>query len=156
MIQLSTALRVGAIFWPRFEQRDGAVLLASQGTANLSIFSSLTEAESFYNHEHVLDHFRHAIPSREHPEHGYTVWDTEHPDFSRACELGQQVAQMWLAKLRADYPTYRFRVYWSRLDEPIIRFHRVRDTEAVWIADADGAEQVERGDLLIYDSGSRR
>jgi hypothetical protein len=57
------------------------------------------------------------------------------------------MGQMWFAKLTRGFPRYRFRVYVSRLDDPIVHFHRVRDGEPVWVRD----EEAD-ADLLILDS----
>jgi hypothetical protein len=58
------------------------------------------------------------------------------------------------AKLCDDFPDYRFRVYVTRLDDPIIRFHRVREHEPVWITDEKAAARVARGDIVIFDSAT--
>ena len=47
--------------------------------------------------------------------------------FVGACELGKQIARMWAVKLKADFPLDRFRVYYTQNDNPIVRFHKVRD-----------------------------
>ena len=73
--------------------------------------------------------------------------DPNTPEHGAAWELAQRMGEMWLAKLTTDFPTYRFRVYVSRLDDPIVHFHRVRDNEPVWIRDEDASP-----DLLILDS----
>jgi hypothetical protein len=38
-------------------------------------------------------------------------------------------------KLKIDFPAARFRIYYTQYDNPIVRFHKVRDGEAFWISD---------------------
>ena len=157
MIQLRTAVELSEWFWPEFQEIDGAVYLRREvpkGGIDRVDLKTRTEAESFYNHVHVLDLFRHRIPSHEDPEYGFTVLDTTHPDFTRAMELGYRLAEMWLAKLAQDFPDRRFRVYWTRLDSPIVRFHEVRADEPAWFTDEQAAKDVAAGDMRIYRTPS--
>jgi len=83
----------------------------------------------------VLDEFRNRATSerRETVSEDLDVveetYDVNHPDFADACELGKQMARMWAMKLKADFPRDRFRVYYTQYDNPIVRFHKVRENE---------------------------
>jgi hypothetical protein len=156
LLHLKSAAELSRFLWPDFVEYGGAVLLASQVRDGFRIghHETLAAAESFHNHAHILDHFRHNIPTSEHTKHGYTVYDTAHADFQLAWQLGQRVAQMWFAKLKHDFPDYRFRVYLTKLDTPIVRFHRVRAEEQMWAEGPEADAAAERGDLIVYDSAS--
>ena len=156
MLRLSTARKVADVLWPEFRERDGAIVLADvPAPAPGEQDRSLTEYERFYGHTHVQDVFRWDVPRTYDPE-----WDSERPDadspqFAEAWELARLMGRMWLAKLMAQFPGYRFRVYVTKLDDPIIHFHRVREGERPWLTDVEAAEQVGEGTLLLLDSGHR-
>ena len=154
MITLATALRVSDLFWPAFLEQDGCVFLAREvhGPIDLASHRSRTAAESFQNHVHLTDLFRHAIPGIEHPEDRYWVYDQAHPDFDRAWRLGTRLAAMWAAKLREEFPDRTFRLYLTRRDTPIVRFHGVRVGEAPWLSDREVAAGIAAGDLLVLDT----
>jgi hypothetical protein len=59
------------------------------------------------------------------------------------------MGRMWLAKLSADFPAYHFRVYVTKLDDPIIHFHRVREDERPWFTDEEAAESIANGTMVI-------
>ena len=154
MLHISTARRVAEVLWPEFVERHGVVLLATEKPASPppGTRATLTDYERFHGHSHIQDLFRWDVPHRYDAELDLDRPDAESPQHAEAWALAQRIGRMWLAKLRADFPDYRFRVYVSRLDEPIIHFHRVREGEPVWITDEDAAAQAERGDLVIFDS----
>jgi hypothetical protein len=140
MIHVRTAQSLLPVFWPELVERDGLVLLKSQvecATQSGLTERSPTERESFCNHEHVLDHFRHAAWTTD--VDGHRVLDPAHADVERARELGRDLSRMWAAKLRLDFPQYGFRVYCTEREEPIVRFHRVRSDERPWLTDAEVA-----------------
>ena len=118
-------------------------------------FATLTEYERFYGHTHVQDVVRWGVPMVHDAGSGTDVPDPASPEFGAAWAFARRLGEMWLAKLVRDFPRYRFRVYVSRLDDPIVHFHRVRAREPVWISDADAAAKVEREELVVYDSGAR-
>jgi hypothetical protein len=140
MIQIRTAQSLLTYFWPEFVELDGLVLLKSQvacATRSGPRGRSAAELESFCNHEHVLDHFRHAAWMTD--AEGERAFDPAHPDMHAAEAVGRAVAGMWAAKLRADFPQYGFRVYCTMRDNPIVRFHRVRPGEPPWVSDEEVA-----------------
>jgi len=155
-ISLSLAIEAAGIFWPAFVEVDGCVLLAREvpDPATIRHRESRTATECFVNHVHVTDLFDHAIPVTEHPEHGYLEHDEAHPDFGRAVELGERLAAMWAAKLRAEYPARSFQVYLTQRDAPILRFHELRADEAPWVSAGDSASAVASGDLLVIGTAA--
>lgn len=156
MLRLTTAARAAALLWPEFVERGGAILLADVRAPDPPAgFPTRTEYERFYGHTHVQDAVRWDVPVVHDAEAGTDVPDPASPEFDVAWAFARRMGEMWLAKLVRDFPRYRFRVYVSRLDDPIVHFHRVRPREPVWISDANAAAQVERDELVIYDSGAR-
>jgi hypothetical protein len=151
VITLSTALRVAHIFWPAFVEQDGCVFLAREvrGRVDLTKHRTRTAAESFQNHVHVTDVFRHAIPGAEDPEEGFWRYDESHPDFERAWQLGRRLVEMWAAKLRGEFPERAFRVYLTRRDAPIVRFHEVRAGEEPWMSEGEVAARASANDLVV-------
>lgn len=153
MLRLSTARKLADVFWPEFREVDGAVVLTDVPIPLPSAREgSLSEFERFHGHTHVQDLFRWDVPRTYDPE-----WDSERPDaaspeFVAAWELAQRIGQMWLAKLVVQFPNYRFRVYVTKLDDPIVHFHRARDGERPWFTDEQAATQVAEGTLLVLDS----
>ena len=153
MLRLRTVERTLDALWPEFIERDGAVLLAHVTAPHPpATFSTLTEYERFYGHTHVDDLARWDPPRIYDVELDLERPDPASPEHARAWTFMQRVAELWLAKLRQDFPRYRFRVYATKLDDPILHFHRVREGEPVWISDEEAAEQVARGELRILDS----
>jgi hypothetical protein len=58
-------------------------------------------------------------------------------------------------KLKTDFPNERFRVYYTRYDNPIVRFHKVRPDEDVWLSDEElrNASDPSFRDEVICDTG---
>jgi len=143
--------------WPRFVERDNAVLLASEVPAEgplWSQFPDITSAEAFYNHLHVLDAFDHGAGlDGSDPAEGF--WDSQHPDFVAACALGKVIAEMWHAKLNAEYPERQFRVYFTADDNPVVRFHCVRAQEPAWLDEECWKEAVAAGRIVILETPPR-
>ena len=112
---------------------------------------SATGWESFVNHTHVFDEFANSASRLVSEE---VLYDERHPDFPFACELGQRIAMLWALKLKADFPHWRFRVYYTQYDNPIIRFHRVREDEKPWLSDEALRDAVDPSfrNALIYDT----
>jgi hypothetical protein len=150
---LTTARRVAAYLWPKFVERDGAILPAFvRAPEPPDTFATLTEFERFHGHTHINDLFEWRVRYRHDAE-----LDLDRPDpttrgFAEAWDFAQKMGRMWMAKLRVSFPRYRFRVYVSKLDDPIIHYHRVRRGEQVWISDREAAAQIECGEMIIYDS----
>ncbi len=142
-ISVRTGIHLLKLFWPDFVEVNGCIFLAFQarGGQIRELKEGKTETECFINHTHLLDEFRNRATT----EHTDAVsddfevvedaYDVNHADFVGACELGKHVARMWATKLKADFPLDRFRVYYTQYDNPIVRFHKVRGNEAVWLED---------------------
>jgi hypothetical protein len=150
------------IFWPEFKEVSGCILLAFQWGGNpiTELPEGRTETECFINHTHILDEFRNSATTekREHVSEDFDALDVfyneKHPDFVAACEIGVTIARMWALKLKLDFPGDRFRIYYTQYDNPIVRFHKVRPDEPVWLADEgvrDGNAPTIRG-TIVYDT----
>ena len=156
MLRLSTARKAADVLWPEFREYDGAVVLASARVPPpAEREGTLTEYERFHGHTHIQDVFRWEVPYVPDPE-----WDSERPDdttpeFDAGWELAQRMGRMWLAKLASDFPAYRFRVYVTKLDDPIVHFHRVREGERPWYTDDEARAPVASGTLIVLDTGAR-
>ena len=119
-----------------------------------------TETECFINHTHILDEFRNGATSAhrdtvsESLEVVEETYNPAHPDFVRACEIGRQMVRLWAMKLKADFPTKRFRVYYTQYDNPIVRFHKVRINERVWLTDEQLRDVTDASfwNAVIYDT----
>lgn len=128
------ALIASRILWPDFVEEHGCVFLAWHASSNPPPASdTATGWESFVNHTHIFDEFANGATTSVIDEE--VVYDERHPDFIAACELGQRIAKLWALKLRLDFPSARFRVYYTQYDNPIVRFHKVRDDEPHWLSD---------------------
>ncbi len=145
MLLLSTAARVAGLLWPEFREHDGVIVLASATVRPLSEWNgTVTEYERFYGHTHVQDLFTWRVPMVHDPEWDAEVPDAASPEFAAVWDLARKVGAMWLAKLAADFPEYRFRVYVTKLSDPIVHFHRVRDGERPWDHGRRGARPGRR------------
>jgi hypothetical protein len=142
-VSVRTARSLAQLFWPDFVERNGCIFAGFQcgNGEREEIPGGKTEWECFINHTHVLDEFRNSatLEAREHLSDQLDMteetYDYSHPDFIAACELGAQIAEMWALKLKTDFPQSRFRVYYTQYDNPIVRFHKVRVDEPVWLSD---------------------
>jgi hypothetical protein len=158
---LKSAERVSQFLWPDFVVEQGMVLLARHAGSNPCPSGTLSDWESSINHTHVFDEFgsdaeavhQTAVSHAPDLDEIAVTYDEEHPDFLAACRLGRTAARLWAIKLKEDFPYERFRVYYTQYDNPIVRFHKVREHEAPWLPDE--AIMTARGDLknaLVYDS----
>jgi hypothetical protein len=154
VIRIPTARRVADVFWPDFEERDGAVLLAgTRVTSPPESFESLAAFERFFGQTHLFDEFRHAIPLIHDPEWDNDRPDPAHPEFAAAWALAKRIGEMRLAKLGRDFPGRHFRVYVTKYDDPIVHFHQVRPGEQRWLWDAAAGPAVARDELAVYEAG---
>ena len=153
-VTVSGALAASRVLWPDFIEEHGCVLLGWHAGSNPPPGNdTATGWEAFVNHTHILDEFVHAdevstFVSEE------VVYNETHPDFVSACELGQRIAKLWALKLKSDFPLARFRVYYTQYDDPIVRFHKVRDDEPQWLSDdaLQMATDPSFRSALIYDT----
>ncbi|HLK52830.1 MAG TPA: hypothetical protein VKU42_05205 [Candidatus Angelobacter sp.] len=161
-LSVRTANALIRLLWPDFVEVNGCVIAGFQcGDGAVKVLScGKTETECFINHTHVLDEFRNkaTFETREHFSEQLDVveetYDNAHPDFIAACELGTKMAEMWALKLKFDFPENRFRVYYTQYDNPIVRFHKVRVDEPVWLSDEALQSATDPGfrNTVIYDT----
>jgi hypothetical protein len=151
-VAVKDALTVSRILWPEFVEEHGCVFLGWHSGSNPPPASdTMTGWESFINHTHIFDEFANEATAFVSED---VVYNEHHPDFLSASELGKQIAKLWALKLKLDFPFERFRVYYTEYDNPIVRFHKVRDDEPCWITDE--VLQTEADSLfrnaVIYDT----
>ena len=143
-VSVGTARGLLQILWPDFIQESGCVFAGFHGDSTAPPNNgSRTEWECFVNHTHVLDEFandatfEHRESVSENLDAIEEIYDESHPDFLAACEVGRMIARMWAIKLKFDFPDQHFRVYYTQYDNPIVRFHKVRAGERVWLSDEE-------------------
>lgn len=153
-ISIRTAKKVYDYIWPEFKEVDGLILLAWERSIPIEPEKGWdhTGVEAYCNHTHMVDLFRSGL-ERENETREEFTFDYDHPDFQVLCEVAKMMAECWLAKLKRDFPHYRFRVYYTQYDNPIVRFHRVRDNEGYWIYAEDNEDAIRNGEIIIYDTG---
>ena len=159
-VSVGIASELLQVFWPVFIEESGCVFAAFHGDGGPAPSGTKTDWECFANHTHVMDEFlnnatfQHRENVSEELDEIEEIYDESHPDFLTACELGKTMAQMWAIKLNVDFPNEQFRVYYTQYDNPIVRFHKVRSDERVWLADEEllAAEDPSFRDALIYDT----
>jgi len=150
--KVSDALRTAKTLWPDFVIEHGCVFLGWHAGSNPPPANdTATGWESFVNHTHMLDEFENAAEKIVGED---VIYKEDHPDFVAACELGRRIAWMWALKLKLDFPNDQFRVYYTQYDNPIVRFHKVRDGEAHWLSEEDlqSATDSSFRDALIFDT----
>jgi hypothetical protein len=162
-LPVQSAEKVLRFLWPEFVREHGCVFLARNSGSNPPPASdTATGWESFVNHTHIFDEFHNDATKRVIEDIGEELnleevsYDDTHPDFIAACELGRAAARLWALKLKRDFPSERFRVYYTEYDNPIVRFHKVRSEEAFWISDEAlrSASDSSSRNTLIYDTDS--
>jgi hypothetical protein len=152
-IPIHTASKLAQIFWPDFIEIDGSIFLASENPGRTCVPEQgmdRTGMESLVNHIHMVDIFQHKADIRSVDD--FLSVDHAHPDFELMCNLGKSMARMWFQKLKIDFPDYDFRVYYTREDDPIVRFHRVRNDEGNWLDEPIWQNEVKQGAIIIYDT----
>jgi hypothetical protein len=148
-----------AVFWPRFTELDRCVFLAGPDPDKLSSIArgyDRTGREATWNHTHIEDLFSHRAHRQPVDEDDDHFLDYGHPDSPLLCQMGKALAEIWLRKLRNDFPSYDFRVYYIQYDSPIVRFHRVRPDEPNWIDESAFPEAIARGEIILYDTRTYR
>jgi hypothetical protein len=154
---------VAALLSTDFVERGGLIMRADEpncGETNAGAPIDATGLEALCTHVHVLDHFEHqAQVLEELPDDAGldgSIYDPDHPDFLAAISIGLAAVWGWAIKLRQTFPEYRFRVYYSELDNPIVRCHRVRVEEVPWMTDQDirGFNMPNR--VMVIDTDGMR
>lgn len=149
-VNVKTGLCLASIVWPDFEEADGAIFLKEVPRAKRAEDMDMTGWEAFASHQHILDLFQHRADTTGGTEDFYIP---THPDFIAACAFGKKLADAWFCKLRRDFPHYRFRVYYTQDDNPIVRFHRVREGEPFWFSEDNWKQEIADGKVIVLDSG---
>jgi hypothetical protein len=156
IVPIEFARDTAAILWPCFVEQDGMILVDLSGrdrpskrriTRRPDIGFDNTGIEAFHNHTHILDLFKHD-PKVWRARLGHH--DRRHPHFRLAERIGVAIAEAWFAKLRQDFPDDHFRVYYTRDDDPIVRFHRVYPNEPPWLEDQEPPRSIER--IRVWDT----
>ncbi len=153
---IQTAVSLMDTFWPDFKEIDDMVFLSSVQVTNPSSWLGdqwdHVAIEEHVNHTHMIDLFSHHAGRTPTPENDL-YYDFEHPDFDLLCLVGKRIARLWYLKLKQDFPQYRFRVYYTQYDNPIVRFHRVREGEPNYMDEKDREEDIKKEWVIIYDTG---
>lgn len=157
---IPVAYKTSELFWPEFVEIGEAIYLkrdfAEEEKAILAKAKYKSSEEHLQNHLHILDCFYHSIPhiNDENDSLTLTLWN-EHEEFEFACTIGRRMAYCWRAKLEIDFPDRNFRVLWSRLDDPIVRFYQIRPGESPLsenLTEEHLEEMVSSGNMLILDT----
>jgi hypothetical protein len=160
-LSVRTASALVQLLWPDFVEVNGCIFAGFQcGDGGEDSSADKTETECLVNHTHLLDEFHNnaTFETREHfseqLDSAEETYDNAHPDFIAACRLGTRMAEMWALKLKFDFPENRFRVYYTQYDNPIVRFHKVRVDEPVWLSDEALQSAIDASfrDAVIHDT----
>ncbi len=158
-IKIKTAAGLlDTIFWPEFKEIEGSVFLSQMKVRKLcdpELGSDYTDMEASINHTHIIDLFRHET-FREPTQDNDCYFNYNHPDFKFLCDVGKKLAQMWYQKLKIDFPQYRFRVYYTQEDNPVVTFHRVQTDEPYWLDETKWRDDIKSGKIIIYDTSLDR
>ncbi|XDD45218.1 hypothetical protein AB3N60_10870 [Leptospira sp. WS39.C2] len=135
---------VSEYFWPELLEENGLIVLKSEYSRIKEIPDDPIEAECLINHIHILDLFNHNAELQEEP-----FWNSNHSDFNVAWNLGKLISEMWKQKLSIDFPDCIFRIYVTKYDNPIIRFHKVRKNHKNWLEEDNIDMRNIKGKNLI-------
>jgi hypothetical protein len=151
MVNVKSAYHVTFdLLWPSFIKKKGCLFLKSGAPENarsIKTVSDRTEAEALFNHIHILDCFKTKSKTKRPP-----FYVPSHPDFLLASEIGRVMARLWFNKLRQDFPQIPVRVYFTQYEDPIVRFHVVREDEPVWLDEVRWSTEIAKGEILVFDS----
>ncbi len=136
---------------PTFVLRDGHVMIAEEPCADSPTkFGSRTDFDAFATHIHVLDVSPDlGIPWHDDPETGGVIPDHADPRFHEAWARAKRAAHAWAATLRQQFPERAFRVYATKLQDPVVRFHALWPGEDPWWSDAALAEAVAADEAVV-------
>jgi|WetSurMetagenome_2_1015567.scaffolds.fasta_scaffold730246_1 hypothetical protein len=152
---INTTTELIHLFWPEFIDIDGSIFV-KRFLSNLDFHiddgEDRTGLESFLNHFHILDLVRQQAVTSSPDGSGEVLIDSAHPDFLAMVEVGKTMAQMWFQKLKIDFPDYDFRVYYTRDDDPVVRFHRVWEGEPNWLDGDTWMKDIKCGIVIVYDT----
>jgi hypothetical protein len=156
---------VKELMWPEFVWLDGCLFTKSLAKAHRKQMGAKrdfvrTECEYYSNHTHVFDYFHHAAGLDyddddpevwDEPDYDEThpAYDVDHPDFVSAVHLGRAIAHLWFEKLGMDFPDIPVRVIYTKLDNPIVRFHVYRPDEGEFFDPESHEGEIADGTMMI-------
>ena len=121
---------ISSFIWPEFIQINGMVFIKHEYSESQNIPEEPIEAECFINHIHILDLFSHNADLPDEP-----FWNCNHPDFQKA--------------LKQDFPNDQFKIYLTKFDNPIIRFHKIRIGQIDWMDESANIQEIKDGNIII-------
>lgn len=128
------------VVWPTFIEVDGCVLIQRDMESNRKLdmdfilrqFGDRSGFEAAASHVHMID---------------ISSYFAENP--LEGLRFAMKIASMWAAKLKLDFPEYKFLIILSfHGDDSIVRFHRLRDDEAPWV-NIEKLEEYKEDGILI-------
>lgn len=130
--------RFVGISWPEFiETPEGMVFIKKEYDVNYSkntdySCTDYTASESFINHIHIEDKIGIKL---------------------NKCykEIIKTIGNMWAAKLKGEFPNYKFRIYLCCNDDYVLRFHKIHDNEPFWLNEIERKDEIEKGKLYIWE-----
>jgi len=148
VVKFKTAFKISNLYWPTFIEQNEAIFLESALKNSYGIPEDPMAAECFVNSIHLLDIFKNDASIDTEP-----YWDFEHPDFTAAYELTIKISEMWASKLSKDFPQYKFVIICTKYDNPMIRFHKLREDGNLYFNPADWSEEIKNGSVKIINVG---
>jgi hypothetical protein len=103
---IEQALAYAELFWPKFAEHEGCVLLAESVDGYgpwAEQLKSPTDIEVMLNHRHMVDLFQDSAGCEDH---------------DRLIALGKTLKACWAAKLAFDFPGRRFEVIFDETRQP--------------------------------------
>jgi len=141
-VLLPQFFELGGCVFVRHVASDGLFREARSGRPHNGRWNpDRTGAEASENHLHPLDLFAPALHVFKHD-----------PRFRAAEVLGQSIAHSWFSHLVRAFPGQRFRIYYSRSNNPTVRFHRCYRGEPLWLDEATHTTDIARGHLLVLET----
>jgi hypothetical protein len=101
--------------WELNNFKSNSSLLTTREAEDNELFLSVTS---------ILDYFENNAELEEDP-----WYDSESSDFLKAWEIAKELVNLWGNKLLSQFPSYSFHVSANRLDQPKIRFYKIRNQE---------------------------
>jgi hypothetical protein len=148
VVKFKTALKISNLYWPNFVEQGGAIFLESALENSYGIPEDPMEAECFVNSIHLLDIFKNDASLDNEP-----YWNFKHPDFISAFELCLKLAEMWASKLSNDFPNSQFVIICTKYDNPMIRFHKLREDGKLYFNPSDWIAEIKNGSVKIISVG---
>jgi hypothetical protein len=144
---IKSGLSTAKLFWPEFKVVDDLVFFGwcAPDVIDFDHWHDKTEIECSFNHVHILDCFSHEASLSDEP-----WWNSEHPDFKAACELGKLWAEAISYKLKKEFPERNFYIYYTEQDNPIVRFHQKHVNEAKYMSPETWEKEINCGQIVVH------